>query len=272
MTSSLPGAYGLRLRGVDDPALLNAGVPTAWPVIEFRYQPGLDREGMVMNDVRASYPCSSDGSIIADRRTQTVTVVAPEEVGADELIHPLLAWTASAFARWLGRDAFHAGALLIGDGVWGVTGDRGAGKSTLLAAAATAGVGVVADDLLVMSATTVFAGPRCVDLRDEAAYHLGIGDLLETNGRERHRVRLPPVPPEAPLRGWILLEWADTTELVPVRPAEALVRVSSQRMMQLGTAGPERMLDHATLPVRELRRPRRLGGLEQTVDLLLTLR
>jgi hypothetical protein len=224
-----------------------------------------------MDDVHASFPCSADGSVVADRASGTMTVIAPEPVSDDELVHPLLAWAASAFARWLGREAFHAGGLLIGDGVWGVMGDRGAGKSTLLAAAARAGVGVISDDLLVMHGTTTYAGPRCIDLRDEAAAYLGVGRVLAMQGRERHRVPLAAIAPQLPLRGWILLAWADETALVPLRATEALVRVSAQRMMQLGTAGPERMLDHAVLPVHELRRPRRLGGLDAAIDLLMSL-
>ena len=243
------GAYGLHLSGLRREAeLLNAGVPSDWPHVRLRYQPGINTADTMLDGDHASYPCSEAGSVIADRAAGTITVVAPDPVGDDELAHPLLAWAASAFARWLGREAFHAGALVIGDGVWGITGDRGAGKSTLLAAAAAAGIGVVADDLLVMSGTMTFAGPRCVDLRAESADYLGLGNALDTQGRERHRVTLPPVAAELPLRGWILLSWANAPALVPVRASEALVRVSAQRMMQLGAAGPERMLDHAALP------------------------
>ena len=265
------GAYGMQVSGLRRTDLLNAQVPAHWPQLRLAYEPGVSIADMVMDDAHASFPCGDEGAIVADRAAGTVTVVAPAPIGDDELAHPLLAWSASAFARWLGRDAFHAGGLVIGDGVWAITGDRGAGKSTLLAAAARVGIGVVADDLLVMSGTTTFAGPRCVDLRAESADYLGMGKTLQTQGRERHRVRLGPIAAEAPLRGWILLAWADAPALVPVRPAEALVRVSAQRMMQLGAAGPERMLDHAALPVRELRRPRRLGDLDDSLDLLMAL-
>lgn len=272
MTTSRRGAYGLQVSGLlDQPQLLNGDVPDSWPALRLAYEAGLSTQDMRLDEARASFPCSEDGSVTADRASSTVTVVAPEPISDDEIVHPLLAWTASAFARWFGWEAFHAGGLLLGDGVWGVTGDRGAGKSTLLAAAARAGVGVVADDLLVMNGAVTFAGPRCVDLRGESAEYLGIGRKLQTQGRERHRVALAAVPAEATLRGWILLTWGDTAELLPVRPSEALVRVSAQRMMQLGAAGPERMLDHAALPVRELRRPRRLGGLDESLDLLLAL-
>jgi len=275
-SSAAPGAYGLALTGLADAGtagagLLNARVPVDWPSVHVRYEAGRSSAEIAVDDEHASYPWGADGAVIARRAEGTITVVAPERVSGDELVHPLLAWSASAFARWLGREAFHAGGLLIGDGVWGVTGDRGAGKSTLLAAAARAGIGVMADDLLVMRGTTTFAGPRCVDLRSEAADYLGDGRAVQTRGRERHRVDLAPVVAEASLQGWILLAWADAAELVPVRPAEALLRIGAQRMMQLGTAGPERMLDQVALPVLELRRPRRLGGLGESVDLLRQL-
>ncbi|MEP7054597.1 MAG: hypothetical protein ABI912_05050 [Actinomycetota bacterium] len=265
------GAYELQVTGLKNAERLNAGVPADWPRVRLAYQAGTDAGEMVVDDRHASFPCSERGSVVADRATGTVTVTAPEPISDDEIVHPLLAWAASAYARWLGREAFHAGGLVIGDGVWGVAGDRAAGKSTLLAAAGRAGIGVVADDLLVMRGTTTFAGPRCVDLREESAAYLGMGTALKTQGRERYRVALGPVPAQAPLRGWLLLAWADVPELVPVRPAEALVRVSAQRMMQLGAAAPERMLDHAALPVRELRRPRRFGSLDETLDLLLAM-
>lgn len=271
VTSSNQGAYGLRVAGLQTPGLLNQDVPAHWPAVRLTYEHGFSDAGASIDDAHASFPCSEDGSVLADLATRTVSVVAPEPISDDELAHPLLAWAASAFARWFGREAFHAGGLVIGDGVWAVTGDRGAGKSTLLAAAALAGIGVVADDLLVMRGTTTFAGPRCVDLRDESAAYLGIGRNVATQGRERHRVALQPVSSELPLRGWLLLSWADRHELVTVRPAEALVRVSAQRMMQLGAAGPERMLDHIALPVKELRRPRQLGDLDATTELLAGL-
>ena len=272
-SSAAPGAYGLAISGLtggstNGAGLLNANVPADWPSVQVRYEAGCSSAEMAVDDEHAAFPWGADGAVVARRAEGTITVVAPTPVSDDELVHPLLAWSASAFARWLGREAFHAGGLLIGDGVWGVTGDRGAGKSTLLAAAARSGVGVMADDLLVMSGTTAYAGPRCLDLRSEAAEYLGDGRLVQTRGRERHRVELAPVVTAAPLRGWILLAWADAPILVPVRPAEALVRIGAQRMMQLGTAGPERMLDHVALPVHELRRPRRLGGLNDSVDLL----
>lgn len=266
------GAYGLQVSGLRSrPELLNAGVPSHWPTVQLLFEQRTGSAEISIDDTHAAFPCSADGSIVADRAAGTVTVIAPQPVGDDEMAHPLLAWVGSAFARWLGREAFHAGGLVIGDSVWGVTGDRGAGKSTLLAAAARAGIGVIADDLLVMSGTTTYAGPRCVDLRDEAAGYLGIGHAVATQGRERHRVPLGPVAAEAPLRGWIMLAWADAPALVPLRPAEALVRLGAQRMMQLGATRPERLLDHAAMPVVELRRQRRLGDLDSTLQMLLEL-
>jgi ABC-type molybdenum transport system ATPase subunit/photorepair protein PhrA len=49
-------------------------------------------------------------------------------------------------AHWLGRESFHGGGFVAGDGVWGVLGEKGDGKSTLLASLALSGVPIVADD------------------------------------------------------------------------------------------------------------------------------
>jgi hypothetical protein len=265
------GAYGLRLTGTIDPELLNSPVPDGWPAVEIAYRQGRDDAEVTLDEKTASYPCGDAGSVVADRASSTVTVTAPEPVPADELTHPYLAWCASAYARWLGREAFHAGGVVAGDGVWAVTGDRGHGKSTLLAAAAASGMGVVSDDLLVIDGTTAYAGPRCVDLRDEAAAYLGVGAAISSAGRERHRVRLPTVPAEAPLRGWVMLSWGDEHSLVPVRPAEGLVRLGRQRMSQLHEVRPEGLLDLAAMPIWELRRPRALGELGRSLELLAGL-
>ncbi len=271
VTTTGSGAYGLRLTGMSDLELLNTPVPERWPAVEIAYRQGRDEVDATLDETSASFPCGESGSVVADRATLTVTVTAPEPVRADELTHPYLAWCASAYARWLGREAFHAGGVVAGEGVWAITGDRGHGKSTLLAAAAAGGLGVVSDDLLVIDGTTAYAGPRCVDLREEAAAYLGLGTAIRSAGRERHRVRLPPLPAEAPLRGWVMLSWGDEHSLVPVRPAEGLVRLGAQRMTQLHEVRPERLLDLAAMPIWELRRPRALGELGRSLELLAGL-
>ena len=103
-------------------------------------------------------------------------------------MHPYLAPVALVMARWLGREGFHGGGIVAGGGVWGVLGDKTAGKSTTLAWLAREGVGVVSDDVLVIDGGTALAGPRSVDLREEAAERLGVGEPMGRVGqRERWR-------------------------------------------------------------------------------------
>jgi len=265
------GAYGLRITGIAEPQLLNAGVPRHWPPVRFEQRTGSAYAEVSVDDDRAVFPCGTAGVVTADRATSTVTVTAPAPVTADELAHPYLAWTASAFARWYGWEAYHAGGIVAGDGVWGVTGDRGTGKSTLLAKFALQGGGVVSDDLLVLAAGNALAGPRCVDLRAEAARELGAGRPVAAEGRERLRVPLGAVPAELPLAGWVLLAWGEHLELRRVPGTEALVRLGAQRMMQLHEVRPSGLLDQIGLPVWELVRPRDFAVLPASTELLTQL-
>jgi hypothetical protein len=265
------GAYGLRIAGIGRPELLNAGVPAGWRPVRFEHREGTAYADVSVDDGRAVFPCGADGVVTADRGAGTVTVTAPRPVSDDELAHPYLAWAASAFARWYGWEAYHAGGVVAGAAVWGVTGDRGTGKSTLLAALALQGGGVVSDDLLVVQGGRALAGPRCVDLRDDAARALDAGRPVETEGRERLRVALGAVPAELPLAGWVLLSWGERAGLRRVRPPEALVRLGAQRMMQLHEVRPEGLLDQLGRPVLELVRPRDFAQLEASVELLSQL-
>lgn len=264
------GAYGLRIAGIG-PELLNRDVPPGWLPVRFEQREGTAYADVSVDDERAVFPCGPDGVVTADRASGTVTVTAPRRVSDDELAHPHLAWTASAFARWHGWEAYHAGGVVVGAGVWGVTGDRGTGKSTLLAALAMQGGGVVSDDLLVVAAGQALAGPRCVDLRHDAARALDAGRSVESEGRERQRVSLGAVPAELPLAGWVLLGWGERLELRRVRPRDALVRLGAQRMMQLHEVRPEGLLDQVGLPVVEMVRPRDFAVLSASAELLTQL-
>lgn len=265
------GAYGLRIVGIDRPELLTAGAPADWPQLRFEQRTGTAYADVQVDDERAVFPCGAEGVVVAERATGTVTVTAPRPVSADELVHPYLAWVASAYARWHGWEAYHGGGVVMGSGVWGVTGDRGTGKSTLLAQVALAGGGVVSDDLLVVMDGRALAGPRCIDLRAEAAMHLGAGRPVQTEGRERLRVHLGPVAATLPLVGWVLLGWSDTADRPALRrigPTEALSRLGAQRMMHLHEVRPEGLLDQLGLPVFELVRPRELNLLAASAELL----
>lgn len=173
-------------------------------------------------------------------------------------------------AYWQGRESFHAGAVAVGDVAWGFVGERGAGKSATLAALSARGHTIVCDDMLVLDQTTALAGPRCIDLRQDAAKALGMGVPLGCIGtRERWRVEIAPVEPELELRGWIFLEWGAATEVASVSASERLGRLLAQRGTRLPPRDDTALLDVARLPGRLLRRPRAFRSLPETLDRLL---
>ncbi len=110
---------------------------------------------------------------------------------------------------WSGYDSFHAAGVMGDAGLWAIVGDKESGKSTVAAAMASAGQPVVCDDLLALRGPIAYAGPRCVDLRTDAARVLDMGQEVDTDGpRSRWRVTLPALEAELPMAGWVILSWA----------------------------------------------------------------
>jgi hypothetical protein len=223
-----------------------------------------------VSETRARLLLRNGGEIAIDRAQGEILFTVPEPVSDQALVHPYLAPAAAVIARWLGRESFHAGAFALDGGAWGVIGEREAGKSSLLAWLALQGRRVLSDDMLIVAGETAFAGPRSVDLRREAALHLGAGEELGVVGaRERWRVGLPPIDPEAPLAGWIFLEWGARVSVRPVDPGERLARLLHHRGVRLPPASHEELLVLASLPAWELRRPPSWGSLADAGECLL---
>src|SRR5262249_44526789 len=208
------GAYGLELRGVGRAAPLLVSCPPHWSPIRLAAVTGEGGPdlGSIDEDV-GCFPLRTGGGLVVERRKALASFTTPEPLSDAELVHPYLAPVVAVTARWLGRNAFHAGAFEHGGGAWVVFGDQGDGKSSLLAALALAGHSVVADDVVVGIGDRVCAGPRSVDLREDAADALGAGEHIGLLGfRERWRVPLGPIDSELPLSGWIALEWGSDIE------------------------------------------------------------
>lgn len=181
-------------------------------------------------------------------------------------MHPYLVPAAAAFCSWSGREAYHAGAVVLGGRAWAVVGDRQAGKSSTLAVLASRGYPVLADDLLVLDGHRVLAGPRLIDLRAPAAARLGIHEQL-SSAREGGRWRMPIGPaPEAELAGWIYLRWG--TE-VAVRHVPLGERVA--RLIALGPTQRTAVLTLTALPTYELVRPPDWDQLSRSLDALLAV-
>ncbi|HEX8065848.1 MAG TPA: hypothetical protein VF520_04895 [Thermoleophilaceae bacterium] len=188
---------------------------------------------------------------------------------SDEIVHPRLGMLGAIYAQWLpGRMAFHAGAFVGGGGAWAVVGERHDGKSTLMAALALAGVPVLGDDTLVLDGTRCLSGVRCVDLRPDAAAHLGVRDALVTVRRgARERLFLDGPPREAPLAGWLFLKWADELAIRPLPAPERIARIARrQGWHRRGVTDSARLLDFAALPAWELGRPRDWAHLPRVLE------
>jgi hypothetical protein len=262
-------AYGFRIEGAGLTGELAASGADEWPLIRVRTAGASGRSeplGVREQDALIAMP---QGVIAVDRRRRSAVIETPEPLDPDEVVHPYLWPIATVLARWMGRETFHAGAVVIDGGAWGVLGERGDGKSSLLAwLALSAGLPVLTDDLLVVRGLRAHAGPRCLDLRPSAARHLGVeGSAVRCT--RRRRLSLPSIEGEIPLSGWIFLEWGADLALDSVAPAARLSRLSSfRRAPEMGADGVE-WLGLIGLPMLVLRRPRRWALMDEVGRRLL---
>ena len=271
-TSSEAGCYGFRVSGLAGAADLLVDAPPTWPRLEVRHASpaGSTRPALESIGPDAAQVLLERGWIELDRRAASVTFRLAAPPPPTDLVHPYLAPAAAVAARWAGRDGFHAGAVLAGDGAWAVLAEKGGGKSSLLAWLAMHGHPVLTDDLLVTDGGTALAGPRCVDLRGDAAERLGTGEALGVVGqRERWRMALGPDRAEVPLRGFVTLAWGDAPALEPLRGAERLLAILPARTLRIAPDEPEAMLALSSLPVLRFSRPRDWDALPAAAALLM---
>jgi hypothetical protein len=254
------GAYGFRLGGLGADDRLLLPVPLDWPSIEVSHLVEPDVRGperTLITEDRAEVPLKGGGVVLVERTPPQACFVLDRRLTPDELAHPYLAPVAGLHAHWLGRLAFHGGALVVDGRAWVVLGRRGSGKSSLLAAAALRGVPVLADDLLVTHDRLAFAGPRSIDLRNPAADHLKHGTWLGIVGeRERWRLELGSVPAEVELGGWVFLRWGDRVTVRTVRPGDRLASLAANRTVRVPPGRLSALLKLVALPALELTRPR----------------
>lgn len=268
------GAYGLTITGLRaGPAsvgLIPVPPGASWPSLEVRARVGTASRpaAHALDDERAVILLVEGEYVEIDRRLATATIHTTKPLDEHDIVHPYLASPAGVFAQWNGRLAIHAGGALIDGGAWAVLGDKAAGKTTLLAELHHHGFGVVADDMIILGDGMACAGPRCLDLRPEAAAHLtrGCGTVLVRDGG-RVRLPLPGIPAMAPFRGWIVLQDADMVATRPIPMRDRVPYLSSQLMM--GTRAPHAGLDLLAHPMLALRRPRAWEALGPAVDALV---
>lgn len=281
--SRLRYGYGVHWAGLGDAADLMpaSGAATDPAVVRIRLAGATPAPPPVPIDDRYGTWTSADGRLVAiDRRARTATFHGPPPT-PDLLAHPCLAPVATAFNRWAGRESFHAGAFVAGGRAWILLGGRTAGKSSLLAALAARGVPVLTDDVVMVDDAGVYAGPRCVDLR-QAVPGLALRTRPVRDGT-RLRATLPAIADPCPLGGWIFLNWTDPLEparetvapgaapaprLTPIGASQLLGRLAARRTWPGLSSDPAVLLALAARPAWDLVRSWDWTALEPTCQLL----
>jgi hypothetical protein len=264
-------AYGYRITGIAARGMLALNGAQAWPVLSVSTAIE-SRDGARRVDLGPDRACIDvlAARLLLEREPIRLTALADTRLPDADLVHPCLWPAAAVFARWRGLETLHGGAFVDDrGGAWAVVGARGAGKSSLLAALAIAGHEVVADDLLVLDGADCFAGPRCVDLRPDAAAALGLGALPSVRSTRRRRLVLAPCNGSFTLRGCFYLDWGERLTMEPLTPAEHLGVLTTQRRIAGLGANIEQLIALSGLPAFRMRRPRATGSVGATRAALL---
>ncbi len=267
------GAYGLALPGLQN-AYLQPAEPS-WPTWTMRWAPPPQGEAAAPEEWSPHHARLlpwPGGTVHIDRASRTSTFLFPQPPSPDAIAHPLLASTAVVAGNWLGRTPLHAGAFVLDGRVWGVLGGKRKGKTSTLMGLHLAGVPVVADDVLVVDAqrTVAFAGPRCLDLREDAAERFGKGRPIGVVGaRARWRVVLPAIAQELPLAGWVLLEWAESSRLSRPSVSARLAALAAHRGLTAKGSSEDGLLELLALPMVLYGRPRNWEHFDKGLRTLL---
>jgi hypothetical protein len=265
------GAWGLRFPRLHSAAHVLVDAPH-WPAVDLEIRhletPNAD-ESSDWDATGMRVPLAAGGHL-SIRWPSAVTLSLPGHPLPECVVQPHLTTAAASIAMRRGLQPFHGGAFEQDGKAWAILGAREAGKSSTLALASRRQATIVTDDLLVTEAAVALAGPRCVDLRPEAAQALDMGTNLGTVGlRERWRVRVGPCPPSLPMGGFILPSWgSDAVDAVP--PVVRLQVLFSHSALQGVTMNdPDQYLRLASLPMFAWARPRSWSSAQRSFDLLL---
>jgi hypothetical protein len=261
------GAYGFRV----DPVIfgrryLNEAAEH-WPYLEVTL--GADPDASAADGWRTAF--DGDGwavHVAAGGHAVRWAGLAPPQ--PDALVHPLLSLVACAATLEQGGDCLHAGAVLTPAGVVAVLAPAGGGKTSTMAwLAAKCGLAVFTDDHLNVRHGTAHAGPRCLDLRPDAAIALGLTGrpVRET---ERRRLELDPLDTlEAPVVRTVVLEWGVSVRADVVPPRERLGILATHRTAQPVPVNPTVVLGLAGAPMLRVRRPRSFNRMAEVADAIL---
>lgn len=274
--STARGAYGFRIAGLRDPGAHLPEAGADWPALEIVHAPAPPVTGsqpppgtVAVRDDRAEVWIGDGQCVDVDRAAATIRFRTAQRFSDDVVLHPFLGLPAAIAAHWLGRQVLHGGAFAHGDRAWAVLGDRESGKSSTLGWLLARGHAVLSDDILVLDSTTLFAGPRSVDLRGEAAAILGGDELGVVGSRPRWRLRPPPGPACLPLGGIVHLAWDDALGVERLGARERLEGIVRNSVLRPGPEQQLALLELAALPAWRLARPRDLAALDRAGAQLL---
>jgi hypothetical protein len=273
--SAESGAYGFTISGLDAPGELLGPAEPRWPPLEIVRMVGgpegpIEAPGTVtVTDHRAEIWIGDGGRVEVDRDAMTVSFRTAEPLADRLVVHPYLGLPASIASNWLGRQVLHGGGFARDGRGWALLGDKESGKSSTLGWLARHGAEVLSDDILVVEDCVLFAGPRCIDLRPEAAAVLGGEDVGMLGNRVRWRLLPGEARSSAPLCGVVHLEWGDEIRVEPLEAAERLTGLIAGSVIRPGSGDAAPFLDLAALPTFRFVRPRDLATLDSSAERLL---
>jgi hypothetical protein len=267
----VPGVYGIRIGGLDAFSLL-AEVDADAPGLELSFEFGQvgDRTETFTED-RAEISLV-EGGWMSLTRSGEAHLVLPRPTAAEEILHPWLVPAAATFNGWQGRQVLHGGAFCRDGRAVAILGAKEDGKSSMLAwLSGMPEVEILADDLVIVDEGTVFAGPRCIDLRPgslqavrESCAHRLVRDAT------RMRLGLGPCSPTAALEGIVILAWNEGPEVTieALSPSEGVIALFPHAL-NAGRRGF--LLDLLEMPIWVLRRPKSWSAMPAVADRLLGL-
>jgi hypothetical protein len=263
------GVYGFAVDGLDDPELHLLPADPEWPrltIVRNGADPEIDPRppGTVrVEPERAEIWMSAGDRIAIDRATLTVHISTQRALADRLVLHPCLGLPASIASYWMGRQALHGGAFCHDGRAFALMGEREAGKSSTLGWLLGQGHQILSDDILIADRGTVFAGPRSVDLRDDAAAVLGGEDLGVVGNRTRWRLDPGAVPAATPLAGIVHLEWGDDVRIERLGSAESLPSLLKNFVVRPKRGESLAYLELGSLPAWRFTRPRDLSRIDE---------